>query len=111
MQSVHICWRDVADSAVESDVIVVVDKGFHDLPGLFAALGLKPAQGLVLDRAVPALDLAVGLRLVRRGSHVSHAGLAHEGLEVLGNKRWAIVRNHLGYEVSGTLSEKPWGNK
>ena len=40
---------------------------------------------------MPAFDLAVGLRVIGRGSDVGHAGDADELLEVLGDELRAVV--------------------
>ena len=64
---------------------------------------------LTSDGLVPALDLAVGLRVVRRGPHVCHAGDADELLEVLGDELGSVVgddtRPGLGMELAGALQD------
>jgi len=49
---------DVADGAVEADVVIVVDAGCD---GGADAVGGEGVDGVVLEGAVEALDLAVGL--------------------------------------------------
>ena len=48
-------------------------------------------NAFALQRLVPTLQLAVGLRIVRRRSHVRHARDANEFLEVLGDKLRPVV--------------------
>ena len=49
------------------------------------------SDALALQRLVPALDLAVRLRIIRGRSDVRHARDAHELLEIAGNELRAIV--------------------
>src|SRR5215208_16201 len=82
---------DVPDGAVETDGVVVLDPAADEGAGLVEGVGLAGSDRVGLDGLVPALDLAVGLRVVRRGPHVGHAGEADELLEVLGDELRAIV--------------------
>src|SRR5215211_2400658 len=60
----------VADRAVQADGVVVVDPAGDEGAGVVESGGLTGADRVGLDGLVPALDLAVGLRVVRRGPHM-----------------------------------------
>ncbi len=54
----------MSDGAVEPDVVVVLDEAVDDDSALFGLGRLVAANSLALESLVPALDLAVGLRIV-----------------------------------------------
>src|SRR5262245_24277151 len=57
----------VADRAVQADRVVVLDPAGNEGAGVVEGLGLAGSDRVALDGLVPALDLAVRLRVVRRG--------------------------------------------
>src|SRR5262249_55623077 len=67
------------------------------------------ADALLLEDAMPALDLAVALRVVRRGPRVRHAAEADELLEITGNELRAVVgddpRRHAGEPLACPLDD------
>ena len=77
---------DVADRAVQPDGVVVLDPAGHQRARLVERLGLTRPNSIGLEGLVSAFDLAVRLRVVRRGPDMGHAGEANELLEVLGDK-------------------------
>ena len=60
-----IGWGDVAQRAMEASLVVMVDEGACHSPGILQAQGRLRADGLLLERAMKAFDLAVALRIVR----------------------------------------------
>ena len=56
-----------------------------------------------LERLVPPFDLAVALRIVRRGPHMGHAADANELLEVLGDELRAVVGDDAGTRLGEGL--------
>ena len=86
-----VLGRDVADGAVQADVVVMGDVIGRRAAGVVERERHLDADALALDGFVPAFDLAVGLRIVGRGSDVGHAGDADELLEVLGDELRAVV--------------------
>ena len=56
---------DIAKSAVEANLVVMVDEGFGDSFGIVEGQRRFWADGLFLERAMEAFDLAVALRIVR----------------------------------------------
>jgi len=68
---VDVGWRQVADALVISQVIVVGDEG-RDLGFEIARQVIVFEQDAVLERLMPALDLALGHRMIRRAVDVLH---------------------------------------
>jgi CO/xanthine dehydrogenase Mo-binding subunit len=64
-RQVDVGWRQVADALVISQVIVVGDEG-RDLGFEIARQVIVFEQDAVLERLMPALDLALGHRMIRR---------------------------------------------
>jgi hypothetical protein len=60
---------------------------------LFRQRGERP-DALGFQRLVPALDLAIGLRIKRRGAHVRHPRDSNELLEVARDELGPVVGNH-----------------
>ena len=86
-----IFGRDVADGAVQADVVVMLDVIKYDAAGVVEGQGRQDADALALEGFVPAFDFAVGLGIVRRGFDVRHAGDADELFEIFGDELGAIV--------------------
>src|SRR5206468_1866339 len=87
---------DVADGAVQADVVVVGDEIGDDAAGIVERQRHVNADAIAFDSLVPAFDLAVGLRIVGRGLDVGHAGDADEHLEVLGDELRSVVGDDAG---------------
>ena len=83
--------RDVADGAMQTDVVVMGDVIRHDPSGIVEREGHQDTDAFALDGLVPAFDLAVGLGIVGRSLDVRHAGDADELLEVLGDELGAVI--------------------
>ena len=66
-------WRQVADALVISQVIVVGDEG-RDLGFEIARQVIVFEQDAVLERLMPALDLALGHRMIRRHGYAPCSG-------------------------------------
>jgi hypothetical protein len=87
----HVCGRDVADGAVESSGVVMLDEVANDAASFFERQGNAGADAFALERLVPSFDLAVGLRIVRGSLDVRHSGDADELLEIAGDELRAVV--------------------
>src|SRR5439155_16855155 len=74
--------RDVAQGAVQPRVVVMLDELRDDATGLVQRQRRFLADAIVLDGAVIAFQLAVGLRVVRAGADVRHAAQPDELFEV-----------------------------
>ena len=100
---------DVADGAVQADAVVVVDEARDDALRFLQGRRLGRTHRVALERLVPALDLAVRLRIVRRGAHVRHARQADELLEVLGDELRPVVRDDPRPRLRDTAPERAPG--
>src|ERR1700730_3380535 len=69
----HVLRRDVANRAVQADVVVMLDVALHQTPRIFQRQRRSRPDALSLERFVPAFDLSVRLRIVGRGPDVCHA--------------------------------------
>ena len=68
---VDVGGREVIDALVIADVVVVLDEG-ADLPFEVARQIIVVEQDAVLQRLVPALDLPLGLGMIRSPSDMLH---------------------------------------
>ena len=92
---VDVGGRQVGDALVISQVIVVGDEGL-DLGFEIARQVIVLEQDPVLERLMPALDLALGHRMIRRAADMLHV-LAVEPF------------GEVGRDVAGAVvGEKPW---
>jgi hypothetical protein len=91
--------RDVADRAVKAYFVLAADVAFDETCRVVHREWSAGPDALRFECAVPALDLAVALRIVRQGSHVGHAADADELLEVTSYDLRAIVTNDPGMDV------------
>ena len=82
---------DIAERAVETDLVVVVDEGTGDSFGVFEAQGCLWADGLLLEGTMEALDFAVALRIMRRAKHMGGLEVTDEGFEVFCHELGAVV--------------------
>jgi hypothetical protein len=72
---------EIAEALVVSAMIVVLDEG-GDLPFEIAGQEVVFEQDAVLERLVPALDLALGLGMTGSSAGVIHALIGEPGSEV-----------------------------
>ena len=104
-----ILGSDVADGAVQADVVVVGGEVAHDASGVVERGGNLLADAVGLEGFVPAFDLAIGLRVVGRCLDVGHAGDADELLEILGDELGSVVgddpRPLVGPGFAGALED------
>ena len=91
MPGEHVLWRDVAGGTVQADVVVMLHVTLYQAPCIFQRQRCSQPNALAFQRLVPALNLAVRLRIVRGGSDVRHARDANELLEITSNELRAIV--------------------
>jgi hypothetical protein len=87
---VDVGRRGVAEALVVSSVVVVLDEGTDGLlEGAGQVVVLR--QHAVLQRLAPALDPALGLRMVRRAADMSDAQVAQPVRQVARDVGRAIV--------------------
>ena len=82
---------DIAERAVETDLVVVVDEGTGDSFGVFEAQRCLWADGLLLEGTMEALDFAVALRIMRRAKHMGGLEVTDESFEVFCHELGAVV--------------------
>ncbi len=75
-------------------VVVVPDKGV-DLAFAIAERAIVFQQDATFQGLVPALDLALGLGMVRRTTNVIHATVLEPLGQIAGNVGRAVVAEHL----------------
>src|SRR5439155_7132747 len=83
--------RDVADRAVQTNPIVMVHVPTHQAARVVDRQRHSWPDTLPFQRLVPPLDLAVRLRIERRGPHMGHAADPDELLEVAGDELRPVV--------------------
>src|SRR5690606_12912037 len=71
---VNVGGSEIVQALMISPMVVAVDEG-RDLALEIARQEVVLQQDAVLQRLVPTLDLALGLRMVRRTAGVIHAAL------------------------------------
>ena len=69
---VKVGRREVLDALMIADVVVMIDEG-ADLAFEVARQIVVVEQDAVLQGLVPALDLALGLGIIRSAAHMVHA--------------------------------------
>lgn len=87
---VNVGRCEVIDALMIADVIVVLDEG----PNLALKVSWQIVvfeQNAVLQGLVPALDLALGLWVIRRSPHMLHALVLEPVSQIAGNIGPAIV--------------------
>lgn len=85
---------DVADRAAPSHVLVVFDEAVDESSRFVEREGQVVPQAIAFERAVPALELAVGLRVVGTRSDVGNAVQADELPKIFGQELRAVVGDH-----------------
>ena len=86
---------EVGDGLVLSQVVVVGDEG-GDLGFEIAGQIVVLQQDAVLERLMPALDLALGLRLEGRAADMTHAPIREPIGQVAGDVTRSIVAQQPG---------------
>src|SRR5262249_28088575 len=86
-----IVWRHVADGTVQPARVVLLHEVPDHPPRVLQAQRRLGADGLGFQRAVPALDLAIRLRIVRRRAHMVHPAQADKVLEIASDELRAVV--------------------
>ena len=69
----------------------MADEVEDDASGVIEREGDQDADAVAFEGFMPAFDFAVGLRIVRRGFDVGHAGDADELFEVFGDELRPVV--------------------
>ena len=69
---VNVCGSEIVEALVIAPMIVALDEGF-DLGFEIAWQEVILQQDTVLQGLVPALDLALGLGMIRGAAHMRHA--------------------------------------
>src|SRR6202047_491325 len=94
---VDVGWRQIADALVIAQVVVVSDEGL-DLSFEIARQVIVFEQNTVLERLMPALDLALGHRMIRRATDVLHVLAVEPFRQVRRDVAWTClekVERHL----------------
>ena len=81
-----ILRRNIAYGAVQSLVIVTLNVLPYHASCVFQGQGRTRADTFAFKRSVPALNLAVALRVIGRSAHMGHTADSDKRLEVLGDK-------------------------
>ncbi len=81
---------EIAEALMVAPVIVVIDES-ADLCFESTRKEVVLQQDAVLQRLVPSLDLALGLRMARRAAGVLHPLAVKPGCQFSGDVAWAIV--------------------
>src|SRR5215472_9237406 len=89
----HVLRRDVAGGAVQANVVVVIDVSLHQTTCIIERQRRSQPDALPFQGFVPALNLAVRLRVKRRCPDMRHARDPNELLEVLGDELRPVVRD------------------
>ena len=93
----HILRRHIADGAVQAHGVVVLHVGLHQAQCIFPRQRCAGPNALRFERLVPARQLAVGLRIVRRRSHMRHPCDANELLEIPRDELRSVVGDDPGF--------------
>jgi hypothetical protein len=80
-----VVWRNITNRAVQSLVIVFIDIAFDHRSGILRRNRASRTNAFFLPRLMPTLQLAVALRIKRRGTHMGHTHQTNIFLEVLGD--------------------------
>ena len=88
---VDISRSEVVEALVIADVVIVRDEGV-DLPFEITGQIVVVEQDAALQGLVPTLDLALGLRVIRRPTHVLHTLILKPLGQIASHVRCAIVR-------------------
>src|SRR6476469_2359964 len=92
---VDIGWGHVVQALVVAGMVVVADEG-RDVPLELTRQIVVVEQDAVLERLVPALDLALRLRMVGRAADMAHALVVQPCGEILTAVGRAIVAEQPG---------------
>ncbi len=92
---VDVCWRHIAQAFVVAVMIIVLDERL-DLALEVARQEVVFEQDAVFERLVPALDLALGLGMIRRSAHMFHSAIVEPFGQIARYVAGAIVAEQPG---------------
>ena len=92
---VDVSRREVVDALMIADVIVVLDEG-GDLPFEIARQVIVVEQNAVLQGLVPALDLSLGLRVIRSAADMLHSLVFEPLCQIVSDVTRSIVAQKPG---------------
>ena len=95
----HVLGRDVADGTVKTRFVVMNHVIGNDTASVVQGERHEDADALALDGFVKAFELAVGLRVIGRSSHMGHAHDADELFEILGDELRPVVADDAGRDA------------
>src|SRR4051794_6926333 len=95
---------DVADRAVQADLVVMRHELCDEPPRVLQAQGGLDADALSFQGLEPTLHLPIALRIVWRCSHMSHPADPDELLEVPGDELRPVVRDDPGPRIGEPLA-------
>lgn len=81
----------IADGAVQSHRVVVIHVDLNQAARIFQRQRGQGPDALPFERLVPAFDLSVRLRVIRRGTHVRHPRDTNELLKVPRDELRSVV--------------------
>jgi hypothetical protein len=96
--------RDKSNGAVQAHGVVVIHVLFNQLARILFRQRCPWADAFSFERLVPTLDLAIGLRIVRRRSHMGHPGDANKLLEIPCDE----LRSVIGDNAAWPPGTSPW---
>jgi hypothetical protein len=99
---VDISRSEVVEALVIADVVIVRDEGV-DLPFKITGQIVVVEQDAALQGLVPTLDLALGLRVIRRPTHMLHTLI----LKPLGQEMSRSLLNYVGPTLPGMNVTRP----
>src|SRR5882757_2379269 len=88
---VDISRSEVVEALVIADVVIVRDEGV-DLPFEITGQIVVVQQDAALQGLVPTLNLTLGLRVIRRPTHMQHSLVLEPTGQIASHVRCAIVR-------------------
>ena len=82
---------DVSDSTMQADLIVMLDVAMDYTLSIVQGERRFGPNTFLFQRAVPALNLAIALRVRGRRAHMRHATDTDKFFEGFGDELWTIV--------------------
>lgn len=87
----HVGWREIANRAVYSDVVVMLNKGINPCSGFVQRPRRSRSDAFLLEASLESLQLSIALWVVRARLDMGQAKQAEKHLEVFGNELRAII--------------------
>jgi len=97
-----ILGGDIPDGAVKADGVIVLDELADKTFCILERKGCTRPEAAALEGLMPALYLAVALRVIRRSPQMSHPAETNEHLEIPGDELGTVVGDN-----PGRLSREP----